>query len=182
MNEKVRDIAARIKGLRLLTGISETEVAQKLGLPVEEYQKFEKGEDDIPISILYEIADSYGVDLTEVLTGVSPKLHDVCHLKKGEGLKVERYDQYDFQSLAYKYANRKMEPLLVTLDVDKDPQLVSHKGQEFNYCLEGKMKVIIDKEEYILEPGEALYFNSIIPHKMLAMENKPAKFLTVILV
>lgn len=85
MNEKVRDIAARIKGLRLLTGISETEIAQKLGLPVEEYQKFEKGEDDIPISILYEIADSYGVDLTEVLTGVSPKLHDVCYLKKGEG-------------------------------------------------------------------------------------------------
>jgi transcriptional regulator with XRE-family HTH domain len=182
MNEKVRDIAARIKGLRLLTGISETEIAQKLGLPVEEYQKFEKGEDDIPISILYEIADSYGVDLTEVLTGVSPKLHDVCYLKKGEGLKVERYDQYDFQSLAYKYANRKMEPMLVTLDVDKDPELVSHKGQEFNYCLEGKMKVIIGKEEYILEPGEALYFNSIIPHKMLAMENKPAKFLTVILV
>lgn len=70
----------------------------------------------------------------------------------------------------------------MTLDVDKDPELVSHKGQEFNYCLEGKMKVIIGKEEYILEPGEALYFNSIIPHKMLAMENKPAKFLTVILV
>jgi len=181
MNEKVRDIAARIKGLRLLSGISEDEAAQKVGISTEEYQKYEKGEDDIPISILYEISDFYGVDLTEVLTGVSPKLHDVCYLKKGEGLKVERYDQYDFQSLAYKYANRKIEPLLVTLDETKDPQLVSHKGQEFNYCLEGKMKVIIGSEEYILEPGESLYFNSILPHKMLAMENKPAKFLTVIL-
>lgn len=181
MNEKVRDIAARIKGLRLLSGISEMEIVQKLGLTIEDYQKYENGEDDIPISILYEIADYYRVDLTEVLTGVSPKLHDVCYLKNGEGLKVERYDQYDFQSLAFKYANRKIEPLLVTLYVDKDPQLVSHKGQEFNYCLEGKMKVIIGKEEYILEPGESLYFNSMIPHKMLAMDNKQAKFLTVIL-
>lgn len=181
MNEKVRDIAERIKGLRMLSGISEGEVALKMGISIEEYQKFEKGEVDIPISILYEIADFYGVDLTEILTGVSPKLHDVCYLKKGEGLKVERYDQYDFQSLAYKYANRKIEPLLVTLDNNKEPQLVSHKGQEFNYCLEGKMKVIIGREEYVLEPGESLYFNSIIPHKMLAMENKQAKFLTVIL-
>lgn len=181
MNEKVRDIAARIKGLRLLLGISETEVAQKIGLTIAEYQKYEKGEDDIPISILYEIADFYAVDLTDVLTGVSPKLHDVCYLKKGKGLKVERYDQYDFQSLAYQYANRKIEPLLVTLDEKKDPQLVSHQGQEFNYCLEGKMKVIIGKEEYILEPGDSLYFNSIIPHKMLAIENRPTKFLTVIL-
>ncbi|WP_010243575.1 helix-turn-helix domain-containing protein [Acetivibrio cellulolyticus] len=181
MNEKVRDIAARIKGLRLLSGISEKEAAQKLGLSFADFQKYENGEDDIPISILYEIADFYCVDLTEVLTGVSPKLHDVCYLKKGEGLKVERYDQYDFQSLAYKYANRKIEPLLVTLEAEKDPELVSHKGQEFNYCLEGKMKVIIGTEEYILEPGDTLYFNSMIPHRMLSIDNKPAKFLTVIL-
>ena len=181
MNEKVKDIAARIKGLRLLSGVSELEVAQKLGLAAKEYEKYEKGENDIPISILYEIADFYGVDLTEVLTGVSPKLRDVCYVKKGEGLRVERYDQYDFQSLAYKYANRKIEPLFVTLDAEKDPQLVSHKGQEFNYCLEGKMKVVIGTEEYILEAGDSLYFNSIVPHKMLAMENRPARFLTVIL-
>lgn len=181
MNEKVKDIAARIKGLRLLLGITEEEAALKVGLSNEDYRKYENGEDDIPISILYEIADFYSVDLTDVLTGVSPKLHDVCYQKKGKGLKVERYDQYDFQSLAYQYANRKIEPLLVTLDQTNDPQLVSHHGQEFNYCLEGKMKVIIGKEEYILEQGDSLYFNSIIPHKMLAMENKPAKFLTVIL-
>lgn len=84
MNEKVRDIAARIKGLRLLSGISEKEAAQKLGLSFADFQKYENGEDDIPISILYEIADFYCVDLTEVLTGVSPKLHDVCYLKKAK--------------------------------------------------------------------------------------------------
>ncbi|NLI92519.1 MAG: helix-turn-helix transcriptional regulator [Peptococcaceae bacterium] len=182
MNEKVRDIAARIKGLRLLLGISEEEAACKVGLSVAEYQKYENGDDDFPISILYEISELFGVNLTEILTGVSPKLHDVCYLKKGTGLKVERYDQYDFQDLAYKYANRKIEPLLVNLDGSQNPELVSHKGQEFNYCLEGKMKVVIGKEEYILEPGDSLYFNPIIPHKMLAMDQKPAKFITIIMV
>lgn len=182
VREKVKDIAARIKGLRLLSGVSEPDVAKSVGLSTEEYLKFENGEDDIPVSMLYEIADFYKVDMTEILTGISPKLHDVSHVKKGEGLRVERYDQYDFQSLAYKYANRKIEPLLVTLQVDKYPEMVSHKGQEFNYCLEGRMKVVIGQEEYVLEPGDSLYFNSMLPHRMLAMDGVQAKFLTVILV
>jgi len=181
MNEKVRDIAARIKGLRLILGLSEQEAAKSVNLNVDEYIKYENGEDDMPISILYEISDFYHVDLTEILTGVSPKLRDVCHVKEGEGLKVERYDQYDFQSLAYKYANRKIEPLLVTLYAENTPELVSHKGQEFNYCLEGKMKVVVGESEYLLEPGDSLYFNSMIPHKMLAVQDKTAKFLTIIL-
>ena len=180
MKEKVQDIAARIKGLRLLLGITEEEAARVVNLSVEEYLQYESGEDDIPIGVLYALADYYQVDLTEILTGVSPKLQDVCYVKAGEGLKVERYDQYDFQSLAYKYKNRKIEPLLVTLDARNNPELVSHPGQEFNYCLEGTMKVVIGKAEYILEPGDSLYFNPIIPHKMLPVGDT-AKYITVIL-
>lgn len=181
MKEKIEDIASRVKGLRLLSGLTVDEVAKVLDISPSLYEQYENGEDDIPVSLLNEISNYYEVDMTEILTGISPKLHDVCMVKKGEGLKVERYDQYEFQSLAYKYAKRKIEPLLVTLNPDKDPELVSHKGQEFNYCLEGRMMVVVGKQEYILEPGDSLYFNSLILHKMLPLDNKEAKFLTVIL-
>ncbi len=181
MNEKIRDIAARIKGLRLLSGLSSEEVARVVNVSVEAYEQYESGEDDIPVSLINELSDYYRVDMTEILTGVSPKLHDVCLVKKGEGLRIERYDQYEFQSLAYKYAKRKIEPLLVTLDPNKSPELVTHRGQEFNYCLEGQMMVVIGKDEYVLNPGDSLYFNSLLPHKMLAMNGREARFLTVIL-
>ena len=181
MNEKIRDIAARIKGLRLLSGLSSEEVARVVNVSVEAYKQYESGEDDIPVSLINELSDYYKVDMTEILTGVSPKLHDVCLVKKGEGLRIERYDQYEFQSLAYKYAKRKIEPLLVTLDPNKSPELVTHRGQEFNYCLEGQMMVVIGKDEYVLNPGDSLYFNSLLPHKMLAMNGREARFLTVIL-
>ena len=181
MNEKVKDIAVRIKGLRLLAGVSEEEVAKTISISLQEYLKYENAEDDIPVSILYEIADYYHVDMTEIMTGTSPKLHDICYVKKGEGLKVERYDQYSFESLAYKYSNRKIEPMVVVLDPNNNPDMVSHKGQEFNYCLEGRMEVIIGKEKYILEAGDSLYFTSTIPHKMLALDGKEAKFITIIL-
>jgi len=181
MNEKVKDIAVRIKGLRLLAGYSEKEVAGAIGLQIDEYLKYENAEDDIPVSMLYEIADYYKVDMTEILTGTSPKLHDISFVKRGQGLKVERFDQYSFESLAYKYSNRKIEPMLVVLDPNNSPELVSHKGQEFNYCLEGQMQVIIGKDNFDLEPGDSLYFNSTIPHKQLALNGKEAKFITIIL-
>lgn len=180
MDKKVQDIAERIKGLRVIEGLTHEEVASAVGLSVTEYLKYENGEDDPSISLLYAIADFYHVDLTEILTGSSPHLHDVCYVKSGEGLKIERYDQYDFQSLAYKYRNRKIEPLLVTLTPGNSPELVTHQGQEFNYCLEGKMLVIVGDNEYPLEPGDSLYFNPMIPHKMLAVEDE-AKYITIIL-
>ncbi len=181
MNEKVKDIAVRIKGLRLLASYTEEEVAEQLGVKLDKYKLYENAEDDIPVSLLYELAEIYKVNITEILTGTSPKLHDICHVRKGEGLKVERYDQYSFESLAYKYSNRKIEPMLVVLDPENSPEMVSHKGQEFNYCLEGKMQVLIGKEKFDLEPGDSLYFNSSIPHKQLALSGKEAKFLTIIL-
>ncbi|AEY65491.1 cupin domain-containing protein [Clostridium sp. BNL1100] len=181
MNEKVKDIAVRIKGLRLLAGSTEEEVAEQLGVKLAQYKLYENAEDDIPVSLLYELAEIYKVNITEILTGTSPKLHDICHVKKGEGLKVERYDQYSFESLAYKYSNRKIEPMLVVLDPGNSPEMVSHKGQEFNYCLEGKMQVLIGKEKFDLEPGDSLYFNSSLPHKQIALDGKEARFLTIIL-
>lgn len=182
MNERVKDIAVRIKGLRLLSGITEEVMAAGLGISPVALHRYESGEDDIPVSLIYEMADYHGVDMTEILTGVSPKLHDVCFIRSGMGLEIERYDQYRFQSLAYTYANRKIEPLLVTLDPHNSPEPVNHKGQEFNYCLEGRMQVAIGSQAYDLSPGDSLYFNSTIPHRMLALEEKPAKFLTIILV
>lgn len=181
MNDKTKDIASRVKGLRLLTGQTVDEIAKFLGISPSQYEQYENGEDDIPVSLLNELSNYYEVDMTELLTGVSPKLKDVCMVKKGEGLRVERYDQYEFQSLAYKYVGRKIEPLLVTLIPGREPELVSHKGQEFNYCLEGRMKVIVGDQEYILEPGDSLYFNPMILHKMLPLDDKEARYLTVIL-
>lgn len=181
MSESIKDIASRVKGLRILLGLSVEEVAKVFNVTSALYRQYEEGQDDIPVSLLNEIANYYEMDMTEILTGVSPKLRDVCMVKKGDGLNVERYDQYEFQSLAYKYAKRKIEPLLVTLKPDNNPEMVSHKGQEFNYCLEGRMVVVVGKEEYVLEPGDSLYFNSMILHKMLPLDNREAKFLTIIL-
>ena len=180
MKEDLKQIPARIKELREILEMDADVVAAGLGITVEEYRKYESGESDIPISMLYEIANILGTDFTVLLTGESPRMNTQTVVRKGEGVKVDRYDGYTFNALAFNYIGRVMEPMIVTLDPDKDPApLVMHGGQEFNYILSGKVKVVIGQREYILNEGDSIYFDPRQPHGQSAVD-EVSSFLTVI--
>jgi len=183
MSDTVVQIANRIRELREISDMSQQELADKLKIPLETYVKYENGEVGVPISTLYEIAGLLGVEFAELLTGSSPRLQNYCYVKKGEAPFIERYKGYKFQSLAYSFKNKKIEPLLVTIEPEenKEMSLVTHGGQEFNYVLEGKIKVILGSTEIIMSEGDSIYFDPSIPHGQAAVENKPGKFLTIIL-
>lgn len=183
MSESIVQIADRIRELREISGLSGEELAGKLNIPSETYFQYENAEVGIPISTLYEIAGHLGVELTELLTGSTPHLQSYCYVKKGEAPYIERYKGYQFQSLAFNFMNKKIEPLLVTIEPEENKKmaLVTHPGQEFNYALEGRIRVILGGTEIILSEGDSIYFDPNIPHGQTAMDGKPGKFLTVIL-
>lgn len=183
MTGDVKQIAERIREIREISRMTREEAAGKLGITLDAYTKYEDGELDIPISMLYAMAKVFAVDFTDILTGISPRLHNYCLVRDGEGIDVERYKGYKFQSLAYNFVNRKVEPLLVSIEPEESKivSLVTHLGQEFNYVLEGRIKVILGGNEIEMSAGDSLYFDPMIPHAQIALDEKPAKFLTVIL-
>lgn len=186
MKEQLRAIAERIRGLRELLEISAESMAEALGLPLSEYESYESGERDFQFSFLYEVAKRLGVDTTEILTGEVPTLSTFSLIRKGEGLPVRRRSGFDYQHLAYLYKNRTAVPLYVTAKYDpeleeKPIELNRHKGQEFDYILEGKLKVKIDDHEFVMEPGDAIYYNSQHGHGMIAVGGQDCKFIAVLL-
>ena len=54
MNEQIRQIADRIRGLRDIAQLSVETCAQDLGIPAGTYRTYESGEADIPASFLYQ--------------------------------------------------------------------------------------------------------------------------------
>ena len=180
MQDNLMQIPGRIKELREILEISVMDMARDIGVPLETYQKYEAGELDIPISVLYHISAKLGVDATVLLTGEDPRMDTASVCRQGKGVRIERYPGYEFSSLAYNFKGRTIEPLLVFLDPLKGAAaLVTHVGQEFNYVTIGKVKVTVGKKDYILETGDCIYFDAGIPHGQAAVDG-PAQFITII--
>jgi transcriptional regulator with XRE-family HTH domain len=180
MNENPAQIPERIKEFREILEISALDMAKDAGIPLEVYAKYESGELDIPISVLYNIANRLGTDVTVLITGEEAKMEHAAVCRKGKGVHIERYPGYEFSSLAYNFRGRTMEPLLVYLDSSRPPAAqVSHSGQEFNYVTEGQVKVSVGKAEYVLSQGDSIYFDARLPHGQSAV-GSPARFITII--
>lgn len=183
MQEKIKQIADRIRELREVSGVSPEDLAAELHIPAGQYRECESGGADIPVSLLYGIATRFNVELTVLLTGENPKLHTYCVVRKGRGPTVERRKQYGYQSLAYNFIHKKAEPFLVSVEPEPEASPVhynAHPGQEFNFVLEGTLKVIVGGHEIVLAAGDSLFFDSGTDHGMKALGGKPAKFLAVI--
>ena len=181
MNEEFKEIAERIAGLRDACGYTQEEFAKELGLDLEVYKGYELTGADVPISTIYQISKLCNVDFSEILTGESAKLDTYQVVRKGKGQVIDRIPGYYFKDLAYRFSKKIMQPLLVTIDPsDKPVDLVTHKGEEFNLCLKGRLIVVIGTKDIVLEEGDSIYFNPKIPHGQRCGGDEPATFLTMI--
>ncbi|HPY52790.1 MAG TPA: XRE family transcriptional regulator [Treponemataceae bacterium] len=176
------EIAQRLKGLRDIMELSTEDVASVCGISQEEYEKYESGTVDIPVSILHSIATAYKFEITTLISGEEPRMHSYFLTKKDKGLGVDRRANYKYESLAHGFINRKADPYIVTLTPEQTREMHfnSHPGQEFNYMLEGSMKIVIDGKELVLDAGDSIYFDANKKHAMQALNEKNAKFLAII--
>ena len=184
MQENFKQIGKRLKEIREIKGISLEKLASELKITSQQYQKYENGEQDIPVGFLYEAANFFEMEMTALITGEEPKLKVYSIVRNGKGLTVNRRKEYNYQDVAYNFIGKKAETFLVTVDPEKEVEsrnFYSHVGQEFNYVLEGSIKVTIDGHEIVLNEGDSLYFNSGYQHGMSALNMKKARFLAVVL-
>ena len=150
-------------------------------MDISTYKEYESTGKNVPISTIYQISKLCNVDFTEILTGESAKLDTYNVVRKGQGQVIDRIPGYYFKDLAYRFTKKIMQPLLVTINPsDKPVDLVTHKGEEFNLCLSGKVVVVIGTKDIVLEEGDSVYFNPNIPHGQRCGSDVPATFLTVI--
>ncbi|QIA08690.1 helix-turn-helix domain-containing protein [Draconibacterium halophilum] len=184
MNEQIKEIALRLRGLRDMLNISIDEIATCCKVSAEEYEGYESGKNDIPIGVLENISKKYNIGLTALLFGDEPHMKSFCLTRAGQGTAMERTQAYKYQALASGFTGRKADPFIVSIEPDTEEKpihLNSHSGQEMNYVLQGKMLLSVGGHELILNEGDSLYFDATLPHGMKALDGKTVKFLAVIL-
>lgn len=183
MEEAIKQIGERLKGLRDVMEVSAKDMAELCGITEEQYEQMENGEGEVSVSNLQKIAKKYEVPLDVLMFGEEPHMSAYFLTRRGQGMSVERRKAYKYLSLASGFRGRKADPFIVIVEPkaeDAPHETNSHPGQEFNMVLEGSMELTIGKKVLTLNEGDSIYFDSTQPHGMRALNNETVKFLAII--
>ncbi len=186
-NRQEMHVAEKIKALRREKQMSLQQVAEKTGFSTALVSQIENHLISPPLGTLSRIARALGVEMGYFFGAVgeadftivrSHERRPVSRVASKQGVKYG----YSYESLAYEQKNRHMEPFLIHLEpaTTKDRNAYSHEGEEFIFVLDGKMEVELGEHRDVLEPGDSIYFNSRIPHRVQCGEGSVTRILAVI--
>ncbi len=183
---KIREMASRIRELREITRLTPAEMAQKTDVSIDEYLACENGESDLNFAFIYRCALAFGVDVTDIIEGVSPTLKSYTVTRNGQGQKIEQAHGMIYYNLASAFQNRIAEPLFVKCAYSeeaqhKDIELTTHAGQECDIVMEGHLLVAVGSHKEVLGPGDSIYYDSGTPHGMIAVDGADCIFYAIVL-
>ena len=186
MEFNLKEVARRIRDLREATGYSPEELARLTGVSVEDYRTLEAGDTDFTFTFIYKCAKACGVEVTDILEGTSATLTSFTVTRRGEGMKIVKKHGYVYNNLAPKFKDKLAEPFLVKFPYLPEEQnapihLSSHNGQEFDVIVKGSLKVQVGNHVDVLHEGDSIFYNSLIPHGMIAVSEGGCEFHAVVL-
>ena len=186
MDYSLKEVAGRIKDLREAKGFTQEELAKLTGVSTQEYEVLEKGDSDFSFTFIYKCAKACGVEVVDLLEGTSTTLTSFAITRKGEGLKIVKKHGVEYNNLAPKFREKLAEPFLVKFpyleeEQNAPMQLNSHNGQEFDVIVKGSLKVQVGNHVDVLHEGDSIFYNSLIPHGMVAVSEGGCEFHAVVL-
>ena len=181
-------VGEKIKSLREEKGLSREELARQSGIGIEQIERIESDIDLPSLAPLIKIARVLGVRLGTFLDEQQENGPVVC--RKDEVMNsiefsnnaIQSRKHMTYHSLSRSKADRHMEPFIIDVMPIEDTDFVlsTHEGQEFILVMEGTMEITHGRNNYILNEGDSIYYDSIVPHHVHGYKGQAAKILAVI--
>jgi acetyl-CoA synthetase len=186
IDQRLMEIANRIRELREIEGLSPGDMARETGVSVGEYLACEAGSSDLNFAFLYRCALALNVDITDIIEGASPTLTSYTITRNGAGQRIEQAHGMVYYNLAHAFKNRTTEPLRVTAIYDPDAEnraieVTTHAGQECDIVLKGTLKIRIGDHTEVLHEGDTAYYDSATPHGMIAVGGQDCIFYAIVI-
>ncbi len=174
------NVGQNIRNLREAQGYSLRTLAELSGLSTNAISLIERGENSPTVSSLHLLAKALGVSIADFFqTGME---QSVVFLRPEERLRSEGNGVL-IENLGIGLTNQLIEPFLVTVTPQSGTwgQPVSHPGEEFVYCLAGKLDYQVGDDMYHLAAGDSLLFDATLDHSFRATGRTPAQVVMIFL-
>ena len=180
-------VGEKIKQLREKKGLSLKEVADATGFSTALLSQVENHLVSPSLGSIIKLAKALEVRVGDFFGETQGEPFAI--VRKDERKKISRFASkegvsygYSYESLGFEKRNRRMEPFIVTLEPAtlKTSKTSAHEGEEFIFVLEGEMEVILGDHTDILFPGDSIYYDSNIPHRIQCHQDKGTRILAVL--
>ncbi len=158
------NVSKNISKLMRLEGIDLETLAKITKMDKESVKEIVDGKAEPMVSDLLKIASALSVDIAKLLYDKSFSEKKAIKTTPTDRVVVKRRDNFRYESLAPYYFGKHMEPFELEIYKTDNPDMSKHEGEEFHYVLDGKIKIIVGQEEFVLENGDSIYFDSSLPH------------------
>ncbi len=163
------EIGDRIRKIRKQQNRTIQEIADACQCSKALLSKVENNKVIPAVATLSKIAQALGVKVSVLMEeGTSSDASYTPNMLDHPEAFVATSKGYSIFAVAPHVVNKKMQPLLIrACKGEVKTHTVHHEGEEMIYVLEGEIKVHIGNIEYLLKPGESVYFDAMAGHGIL---------------
>jgi transcriptional regulator with XRE-family HTH domain len=180
-----QEIGTEVRRLRKSLDLTVAELGAAAGISAGMLSKIENGAISPSLATLASLATALNVSISNLFAETDER-RDCSFVRAGTGVRIERRGTkaghlYDLlgHSLA---GDIGVEPYLITLKYDAQPYTnFRHAGVEFIYMLSGKVRYRHADRSYVLEPGDALFFDAEARHGPEELIKAPMQYLSIII-
>lgn len=168
----LRDVGPRLRNLRTERNLTLGELAEQTGISLSTLSRLENGQRKPTLEMLLSLSRRYQVPLDD-LVGMPDSADPRVRLeprKISGGRTVWPLTNNSEGVQAWK---------LELPPSTRPPHLHVHEGYEWFYVLRGTVRLILGEQDLELVPGEAVEFDTCIPHWFGAAGTEPAQILSL---
>jgi transcriptional regulator with XRE-family HTH domain len=180
-------LGAKLRRLREDRGLALAKVSEQTGLAESQLASFESDDAAPAVGDLLRIASSLGVSIGHFFQTTIPEQR-IEVVRAEERWTVRPRGQageslgYRYHALSHGLTEKLMAPFLVEVPPGQEAAVTrsSHDGEEFLFVLAGRVEVEVAGEHHELGPGDAIYYDSRLPHSLRSLEGSTARLLACV--
>jgi transcriptional regulator with XRE-family HTH domain len=171
-------LGTRIRTYRERLGLTPEDLAKNAGLDLVLLNSIEDNKAYPAIGVLVKLSRALGQRLGTFMDDQfieDPLIVRAAERKEeSPGLRGAGPDHARYYALGKGKTDRHMDPFYIEFNGAGEKQLSSHEGEEFIIVVSGRIELIYGKRTFTLEPGDSMYYNSVVPHHVGSATNAPA--------
>jgi len=187
ISEPFEKIGERLRDERVRAELSQRELARRVGLSASMISQLESGLSKPSVGTLWAIVTELDVSLDQVIRGEEadtgdrrgPPQSNISPLVRPADRQAIELDSGVKWEQLVAVAERDVDFIHADYEVGgsstPDESLMRHEGREYGYVISGTLSIKIDFEEYELQAGDSIAFDSTRPHRLFNKGDVPVK-------